>query len=297
MHRIVGILSLLVLLAGPLLLWWFSRRRAATEPRATVPWDWSLVGHSLLLCTLAYNLTFFLQELFLVLPKAFTPGVSPILYHNNHTWTGANPLARLFQGTGALAIFLCGLACAAWLRRSRSGPAGRLFLLWMVYHGVLQALPQVIAGSLGQGDVGMAIAYLRWSEPVRMLAAFAALGGIVFTGCWLTAPLLRLAPAPTALATARDRTRFMANIATVPAMLSLPLIFLYRVPREAVEVLLPPVVVMVLGCSWLQANAGRVTTAKPEGAAGLGSPWPALVACATVLAFFQLVLRPGVKFF
>jgi hypothetical protein len=56
-----------------------------------------------LLYTLAFNLTFFIQELFLVVPKALTPGLRPTLFHNNHLWQGEHPLASLFQGTGALA--------------------------------------------------------------------------------------------------------------------------------------------------------------------------------------------------
>lgn len=55
---------------------------------------------STLFYTLAFNLLFFIQELFLVLPKALTPNLSPILYHNNHSWTGENRLAFLFQRNG-----------------------------------------------------------------------------------------------------------------------------------------------------------------------------------------------------
>src|SRR5262245_14742619 len=64
---------------------------------------------SLLVYTLAFNVTFFIQELFLVVPKALTPGLRPTLYHNNHNWEGSHPLENLFQGTGALAILISGL--------------------------------------------------------------------------------------------------------------------------------------------------------------------------------------------
>jgi hypothetical protein len=62
-----------------------------------------MLGSSLLYA-IAFNLTFFIQELFLVIPKSLTPGLYPTLFHNNHTWTGTNPLQDLLQGTGALAI-------------------------------------------------------------------------------------------------------------------------------------------------------------------------------------------------
>ncbi len=51
-------------------------------------WDWTLVLQSALLCAFAFNLIFFIQELFLVVPKALTPGLRPTLFHNNHHWTG-----------------------------------------------------------------------------------------------------------------------------------------------------------------------------------------------------------------
>ena len=63
---------------------------------------WQPIVHSMLAYILAFNIIFFIQELFLVLPKAFTPGLRPTLFHNNHRWDGEHPLASLFQGTGAL---------------------------------------------------------------------------------------------------------------------------------------------------------------------------------------------------
>ena len=65
---------------------------------------------SILLCALAFNLTFLWQELWLVIPKALTPGLHPILYHNNHNWTGDSPRVDLLQGTGALATLVSGLS-------------------------------------------------------------------------------------------------------------------------------------------------------------------------------------------
>jgi hypothetical protein len=103
------IVTALVLIACPLLLALLGIFRARNEPSATVvAWDWRLLTLSALLYTMAFNLVFFVQELFLVLPKAFTPGLRPTLFHNNHLWEGEHPLASLFQGTGALATFLLG---------------------------------------------------------------------------------------------------------------------------------------------------------------------------------------------
>ena len=146
----IGIAVALVLVAGPLLLGLTGLIRARgacadSVPEPVKPWNWTLTVNSALLYALAFNLTFFMQELFLVLPKALTPGLRPTLFHNNHSWEGENPLASLFQGTGALAILLTGVACALLLRRGlgRSSTV-RLFFIWMTYNGFFQALPQVV---------------------------------------------------------------------------------------------------------------------------------------------------------
>ena len=129
-------------------------------------WNWRLSINSALLYALAFNLIFFIQELFLVLPKALTPGLRPTLFHNNHSWQGENPLASLFQGTSALAIFLTAVACALLLRRRPDrSVALRLFLIWMAYNGFFQSLPQVVIGAINpQNDVGMAMDYLGLSR-------------------------------------------------------------------------------------------------------------------------------------
>src|SRR6185437_11210105 len=95
-------------------------------------WDWRLILGALLFCALAFNLTFFFQELFLVIPKALLPGVHATLYHNNHDWTGNDPRVELLQGTGAIADLTSGLLFS-WLlaRATKYRITTRLFLFWM----------------------------------------------------------------------------------------------------------------------------------------------------------------------
>ena len=81
-----------------------------------------LILASALSCTLAFNLTFFVQELLLTLPKAFVPGVHVRLYHNNHDWTGDAPILPLLQGTGGLADLIAGLLFAALLTARANAP-------------------------------------------------------------------------------------------------------------------------------------------------------------------------------
>ncbi len=164
---LIGVAAFLVLVVGPLLfgLRGITRFRGSSVGalRPVHTWNWNLTVTSALFYALAFNLIFLIQELFLVIPKALTPGLRPILFHNNHTWSGENPLASLFQGTGALAILCTGVICALLLKLCPACSAGvRLLLIWMVYNGFLQSLPQVVIGSVEpKNDVGMAMCVFR----------------------------------------------------------------------------------------------------------------------------------------
>jgi hypothetical protein len=296
----IGLVILAVALAGPVLPGLAGLLLAPRTAAVPAPsWDWRLALHSTLLYTIAFNLIFFIQELFLVLPKAFTPGLRPTLYHNNHNWTGDHPLENLFQGTGVAAILLVGLACA-WLARRHAGtaPTARLFWIWMAYSGLFMGLPQIATNLLSPGsDVSRAMTYFDMGFGARAIAGFAALAAMILAGLWLTRPLLEAAGRDDLIATARRRTSFILNAATLPALLAILLIVPFRVPRETMEVLLPPVAVALAGIGWIQANAWRVTDARaalPPGRRALAGPF---LAALMLLALFQIVLRPGVDFF
>ncbi len=254
---------------------------------------------SALLYALAFNLTFFVQELFLVLPKALTSGLRPTLFHNDHKWEGVNLLASLFQGTGALAIFLTGVVCALLLRRGQGrSTAIRLFLFWMAYSGLFMALPQVVIGAVSpQSDVGMAMAYLELGATTKTAAALVALAAIPLISVRLRGLLLDLAGDMDHIASAKGRRLFLFKIATLPSLLAIPLIILFRIPREWIEVLMVPVVVTVIGVAWIQAGAWRINGSRPGDGSAVGSiAWP-LGAVLFLLLIFQLLLRPGIRFY
>ena len=160
-------------------------------------WDWALTLKSTLAFALAFNLIFFIQELFLVVPKAFTPGLEPTLFHNNHDWRGHHPLEDLLQGTGALATLIAGVLFSLWLtRRTPKGDVTRLVLFWLALLGFLSALPQVVIGTvILQNDVGRAMSYLHFTPTARLLASIGAFFAMA-VACWrLTPYLLSVAPA------------------------------------------------------------------------------------------------------
>src|SRR5579862_3432880 len=247
----------LYLLAGLLLCVIAAWRSARGDTAAAhADWDWRETLRSLLLYTLAFNLTFFLQELFLVLPKALTPGLHVTLYHNNHSWQGDHPLARLFQGTGALAILLSAALCLWLTARHPSRAANlRLFVIWMAYCGCFMALAQVVVGALSpRSDLGMAMDFLGLGAAAKMLAALCALGLMVWVGWWLSGAFLATAPAA-ALEGPRARLRYVLRAVTVPVLAAVPLIALFRVPREVSEVFIVPAAVSMVGIVWVQAAA------------------------------------------
>jgi hypothetical protein len=251
---------------------------------------------SALLYTLAFNLTFLLQELWLVVPKALTPGLHVTLFHNNHTWTGDNPLAALWQGSGVVATVVSGACCLLWLRRRPTrGSAGvRLWLTWMAYCGFFMALPQLVLGTVSvRSDLGMALTYLQLGPAARWSVALGALL-LMPPLAWLMCGEFLRVLAPSAVADARARTAGVFCQAVLPALLALPLIVLFRVPRAVIEVVVVPLVVTAVGLAWVLASAWR---APPRPAADAALPalrWP-LLAVAALLLIFQLVLRHGVS--
>ncbi|MDP9421607.1 MAG: hypothetical protein M3Q19_02020 [Pseudomonadota bacterium] len=254
---------------------------------------WRPVVHSMLAYVLAFNLTFFIQELFLVLPKAMVPGLRPILYHNNHNWYGEAEIAELFQGTGALAILLSGLLFG-WIVARQQRPA--LFPLWMAFNGLFQSLPQFIVGAIvPENDMGRAYDYLGIGPVGEAIMALAALAAMPFAGLWLGRRFLATAWEAAPVASARTRFGYLLRMAGLAALAALPIIILYRVPRELIEVLSAPVLVPLFGYGWMQLAAFRSGNIKGQGQPPAGLK-PLALAAIALLIFFQLVLRPGISF-
>jgi hypothetical protein len=248
-----------------------------SSPRA-----WPLVhASSVILCALAFNLTFLWQELWLVIPKALTPGLHPVLYHNDHDWTGRAPTVELLQGTGALATLASGLAFSFGLAAARRlTVTWRLFLFWMAFEGLYQSLTQLALGALLPGnDVGRALAYLHVGAAARCGLLAAAVAAMALAGVWL----------------ARRYAGWPLEIA-ISAMLAVVLIIPFRVPRNVIEVALIPCLVNLVGAGWLTLGG---SIGLPEGATTRPRQRsimvPALALCLTFL-LFQIVLRPGLRF-
>lgn len=264
-------------LGGGLILLWREGRAGRWMPSLA----------SLLTCALAFNLTFIWQEFWLVLPKALTPGLHPVLFHNDHGWTGANPVAELLQGCGALATLASGLVFARLLAWGRETPAWRLFCFWMAFQGLYQALTQLAIGCVLPGnDMGRALRYLALGGVAKAVLLALAVAAMAFAGRWLGARI------PAATGTQRTAS---PGPALAAAFLSVIVCIPFRVPRSPVEVLLVPFVIAMIGAGWLALGTalGKDTPQADSGRAGWLAP---LVALSITLFVFQVVLRPGIRF-
>ncbi|HMQ20211.1 MAG TPA: hypothetical protein PKC77_13740, partial [Sphingopyxis sp.] len=209
----------------------------------------------------------------------------PILYHNDHGWRGEAPIAELLQGSGAVATLLSGLFFL-WLagRIGRERAAWRLFAFWMAFQGLFQSLSQWAVGSLIPGnDVGRALAHLGAGTFAKAALLLVAVAAMFVAGRTLARRYPLAAP---------DRRAAFLLLATLGA--ATLLIIPFRIPREPVEVVLIPLVVHLVGLGWTTLGLTASDAPRAHGRVpSIAAPAAALV---LLLAFFQLVLRPGVAF-
>lgn len=258
---------------------WAMVARRGHAPARVTGWLPSTLAY-----VVAFNLVFIMQELALVLSKALVPGLHPVLFHNNHDWTGDAPIAELLQGAGALTIIVIGLTALAVTPRN----AGvRLLAAWIAFNGVVQGLAEFPAGAMIPGnDVGRAMRYLGFGPVTRGAAALAAIVGMIV--------LLR--------AVGRKLGACGINRATriVTLALGTALVLPYRVPGSIDQVAIVPVAVAVIGAGWIVGDGAGDVASDGAGDVAPGDAWrgaaPLAATAIAVLALFQLVLRHGIAF-
>jgi hypothetical protein len=226
------ILTIIFVLFGLFLPWGIAlalRLRARGANVFVGQMGWEPKAHSMLAYVLAFNIIFFIQELFLVLPKSMVPGLTATLYHNNHNWTGDAPIAELIQGTGAVAILISGLIFA-FIASRQAKPS--FFVLWMAFNGLFQALPQFVVGAIVAGnDVGRAYDYLGIGTVGETLMALLALAAMPLAGILLGRQFLAAAWDERQLGSFCCRFGFLLRIAGLPTLAEIPFIILFRLPR------------------------------------------------------------------
>ena len=286
-----------ILLVGPILWGWrnWVKYRGTSAPKDIA--NYTTMINSAVLYALAFNLIFFLQELFLVLGKKAL-GLKAFLYHNNHNWVGEHPMTLLMQGSGALAIFLIGLICLVIFRFIPfSKSIWKLFVLWLAFHGLIQSIPQVMVAYFDPGtDVGEAIVgYLNLSQPLLMILAIMSMTAIAMISIWISGQLLEFASYDVDLNNPKVKLKYIRFIAVGAAILGSILVVPFRIPP--ISQAITPFIVLVFSIPWIWSAA---TMSKPIIRASNGinekiyrSP---IVLLVLLLIFFRLVLAPGLEF-
>ncbi|MGX1929038.1 hypothetical protein [Flagellimonas sp. 2504JD4-2] len=253
--------------------------------------------NSAVLYALAYNLVFFLQEVFLVLGKKAL-GLKAYLYHNNHTWEGEHPMMNLMQGSGALAIFLIGSVCLVIYRFIKNSQSmWKLLVLWIAFHGLVQSLPQVTVSYLDPGtDVGEAlVGYLNLNPSLLIILALVCVFATALATIFFSQLLLEFAPMHVDLNHPKVKFRYIRFIAVGAALVGSLMVVPFRVPpmHQAIT----PFIVFVYSIPWIwsSANINKHIKQTPN-RINEKIYWFPIVLLVLLLIFFQLVLAPGVEF-
>jgi hypothetical protein len=256
---------------------------------------WPVIVNSAVLYTLAFNLIFFIQELFLALGKRWL-GLKAQLYHNNHNWDGNHPMEGLAQGYGAAAIFIVGII-SLFIARSikRSSHWMQLFLLWMAFQGFAQSLPQFItAQSAPDTDTGQAFTYLGVGKVAGIVIAVSGVI-IMLTICAAYSRfLLQLAPHTDMTNHATKRSGYLFKIAVLAASMGIVMIIPFRImPWDRA---LAPIFVTLFSIPMVFANGWAVKNINPINSKINKKVFIVpLVLLVIVLLVFQLVLSKGVE--
>jgi hypothetical protein len=253
-----------------------------------------VILNSAVLYALAFNIIFFIQELFLALGKRWLE-LDAILYHNNHNWEGSHPMESLAQGYGAAAIFITGLICLILsIRTKQSSHWSHLFLLWLAFQGLAQSIPQFITAKIAADtDTGQAFTYLGIGEGLGIFISIIGIAGMLYICALYSKYLLRLAPSVDFINTASGRFGYLYRIAVLAAVVGVVFIIPFRImPWDRA---VAPVMVTLISIPMVFANGWK---AKVEHTINSDINKKIFVVpiflLLLVLLIFQLVLAKGV---
>jgi len=285
------------LLVGPIIWGAYNVNKYRSLPSVTGKVKMATIINSAISYALAYNLIFFLQELFLVLGKKAL-GLKSFLYHNNHTWEGEHSMSSLMQGSGALAIFIAGLISLLIFRYlSKSRSEWKLLVLWLAFHGLMQSIPQVIFAALDPGtDTGEAlVGYLKISGPVLTFLAGVCTLSTALISIWFCRPFLGFIPMDSDLSNPRVKLNYILSIAVGGALLGSVLVVPFRIlPMHHA---ITPFLVFTFTIPWMW-SAAPMSRPLSHNRNRINEKifWVPVLLLIFLLLFFQLILAKGVEF-
>ena len=286
----------LLLLLIPILwgLYGFIKTRGGAKNKINYP-GFALIINSAVLYALAFNIIFFIQELFLALGKRWL-GLKAVLYHNNHNWYGEHPMDDLAQGYGAVAIFITAIICFIIARTMKQSTHWlQLFFLWMAFEGFAQSIPQFITAFMAPDtDTGQAFDYLGLSQTTGFIISITGIVLMLLIGSLFSKYLLQLAPSNFITENASSRFGYLSRIALLASVIGIILIIPFRImPWERASA---PVFVTLLSIPMVFAHAWKV---KPQQTVNNNVnkeiAFLPIILLIIVLLIFQLVLAKGVE--
>jgi hypothetical protein len=253
-----------------------------------------LIINSAVLYALAFNIIFFIQELFLALGKRCL-GLEATLYHNNHNWEGTHPMESLAQGYGAAAIFITGLICLFLANRTKQSVHWmHLFLLWLAFQGLVQSIPQFITARIAPDtDTGQAFTYLGISEELGVIISIAGIAAMLYLGILFSKYLLRLSPSIEQISTASGKFGYLFRIALLASLVGVILIIPFRImPWDRA---LAPVMITLISIPMVFANGWKTKVVNTINSDVNKKLFVVpIVLLLIVLLVFQVVLAKGV---
>ena len=290
---------MILLLAGPIVLALWGYFTWMNIPMTQSESNWKVLPtiiNSSVLYALAYNVIYFIQELFLALGKQWI-GLKAYLYHNNHHWVGEDPRDDLMQGLGALVIIVLGtLLLFLFFKIRRSPHWANLFVLWLAHHGLIQSLPQISTVPLDRNsDVGQAVSYFHLGATMDYLLSYVSIVAIIGLAYGFSKWFMQFTPTHVPLDHGHRRFRSIFTIVLLRAILGTIIQFPYRImPVDRYQM----TVILLLVCvpatfafSWLNKEIKPV-----ENEVNQQIKVTPIILSILVLLFFQFILAPGIVF-
>ena len=255
------------------------------------------IGLFVVIYTLAFAGTSILHELAHAVTSALFGG-NPVMFtsHVRHGLTSgaaaawaaaAGPLGSLAQGA---------LLAAVLPALSRRSPAVRLLCVWGCIDGFVNFFGYLLTTPFAtRGDLGKVAVSLAWPSSVIWTAFGLGVLGILAVGTLSAHLLLRFAPSPEAVESARARSRFIVEIGVLPWLIGGALSALDAYPATY---WLPYAYPLLSGCFLLgtRRHAARLSSPERHAQPWLGTRlWPWALALGAVAVLFVFVLRPGVR--
>ncbi len=167
----------------------------------------------------------------------------------------------------------------------------------MAGHGLIQSLPQLATAPVARNtDVGQALTYFQLNEAIDFGLAYVSILAIIGLAWLFSRYFLEFAQEGKLTDHPFSRFKNQFQIAVLPALIGTMLIFPFRIPPldrfTASFMLLFVCLPALFGFSWL------VKQPKYSGSAANNKIFIApIVLLVALLAFFQLVLAPGMVFY